>query len=256
MAMRVYQLQLERASQGDIMGAKALAQQTGIQGMPDEVLQNNQSIGAMQAIINNAQTRNPNSAKDQMGYIMSYIAELHARQQQGQSVSPQEAPYMQNVPNAPAPAIQPNVKLGENERIINRIQQAYQERTGKPLPYEQAVEIAHGRTSQSQIELGRMAQKDAAQDDSTDDYLTKLNRARANYGLTPLGNTASTPQADIPSRPRNLPAGSAYSPSRKMWRDPQGNLYDASGNPLETSSQDSGSSTTTAVPFPELPLSQ
>ena len=26
-----------------------------------------------------------------------------------------------------------------------------------------------------------------------------------------------------------VPEGSAYSPSRKMWRDPQGNLYQATG---------------------------
>jgi hypothetical protein len=26
-----------------------------------------------------------------------------------------------------------------------------------------------------------------------------------------------------------VPEGSAYSPSRQMWRDPQGNLYDAPG---------------------------
>jgi hypothetical protein len=38
-----------------------------------------------------------------------------------------------------------------------------------------------------------------------------------------------------PARPQIVPEGSAYSPSRQMWRDPQGNLYDATGahvNPL------------------------
>lgn len=36
----------------------------------------------------------------------------------------------------------------------------------------------------------------------------------------------------IPALPSNLPAGSLYSPSRKMWRDPSGKLYDAGGNPV------------------------
>jgi hypothetical protein len=32
-----------------------------------------------------------------------------------------------------------------------------------------------------------------------------------------------------PARPQTVPEGSAYSPSRKMWRDPPGNVYDATG---------------------------
>ena len=31
------------------------------------------------------------------------------------------------------------------------------------------------------------------------------------------------------AHPQIVPEGSAYSPSRQMWRDPQGNLYDVTG---------------------------
>lgn len=38
-------------------------------------------------------------------------------------------------------------------------------------------------------------------------------------------------QAAVPSIPPSLPQGSQYSPSRQMWRDPQGKLYNAQGQP-------------------------
>ncbi len=39
-------------------------------------------------------------------------------------------------------------------------------------------------------------------------------------------NPAATMQ-----RPPTVPPGSQYSPSRRMWRDPQGKMYDQQGNP-------------------------
>lgn len=40
------------------------------------------------------------------------------------------------------------------------------------------------------------------------------------------------PPAAIPQVPAGLPPTSQWSPSRKMWRDPSGKLYDASGKPV------------------------
>lgn len=42
----------------------------------------------------------------------------------------------------------------------------------------------------------------------------------------------AAPAATPTSRPLGIPPGSMFSPSRQQWRDPQGNLYDAAGNPL------------------------
>lgn len=36
----------------------------------------------------------------------------------------------------------------------------------------------------------------------------------------------------IPPPPRNIPAGSAYSPSRNMWRSPDGRMFNADGTPV------------------------
>lgn len=44
---------------------------------------------------------------------------------------------------------------------------------------------------------------------------------------------AAAPAA-IPQRPSNVPQGSMYSPSRKMWRTPDGKVLDADGKPVAT----------------------
>lgn len=43
--------------------------------------------------------------------------------------------------------------------------------------------------------------------------------------------TVAVPGAP-PTRPATVPVGAAYSPSRQMWRDPQGHLYNAQGQPV------------------------
>lgn len=51
--------------------------------------------------------------------------------------------------------------------------------------------------------------------------------------LAPTDPGRSTqPAAPAVSRPPSVPLGSQYSPSRRMWRDPQGRTYDQQGNPL------------------------
>lgn len=53
--------------------------------------------------------------------------------------------------------------------------------------------------------------------------LNTLNGGQARAG--------TAPPLVIPQMPPHLPENSQYSPSRKMWRDPSGKLYDANGNP-------------------------
>jgi hypothetical protein len=49
--------------------------------------------------------------------------------------------------------------------------------------------------------------------------------------MTP-GDGGRPVQATIPQRPQSVPAGSAYSPSRQMWRSPDGKVFDAQGRPV------------------------
>ena len=59
-----------------------------------------------------------------------------------------------------------------------------------------------------------------------------LVKARA--GISPQPQTGAAPQATsaaIPPLPSGVPPGSQYSPSRKMWRDPTGKIYDSAGAP-------------------------
>lgn len=44
-------------------------------------------------------------------------------------------------------------------------------------------------------------------------------------------NAGGQQQGGVPQRPQNVPEGSAYSPSRRMWKDPQGKLYGPDGTP-------------------------
>jgi hypothetical protein len=39
-------------------------------------------------------------------------------------------------------------------------------------------------------------------------------------------------ESSAPPRPSAVPAGSVYSPSRKMWKTPGGALFDANGKPV------------------------
>lgn len=71
------------------------------------------------------------------------------------------------------------------------------------------------------------------------DPAATLKKWRTYYGMREAPTApAATPRAKpapapvIPSLPQGLPAGSQYSPSRQMWRDPSGKLYDAGGNPV------------------------
>lgn len=50
-------------------------------------------------------------------------------------------------------------------------------------------------------------------------------------GATAPGGGAAAPGAGG-AGPANLPSGTVYSPSRKQYRDPSGNLYDQNGKPL------------------------
>lgn len=52
-----------------------------------------------------------------------------------------------------------------------------------------------------------------------------------------LAGRYSAPAPDLsapPVRPENVPEGSAYSPSRKIWRGTDGKFYDAAGNVVDT----------------------
>jgi hypothetical protein len=48
-----------------------------------------------------------------------------------------------------------------------------------------------------------------------------------------IAQPAAAPAAStMPQQPPSVPPGSQYSPSRKMWRAPNGNLFDATGKPM------------------------
>lgn len=48
----------------------------------------------------------------------------------------------------------------------------------------------------------------------------------------PAAPTEPAPRPSIPPRPPSVPVGSAYSPSRRMWRSPDGRIFDEVGRPV------------------------
>lgn len=58
-----------------------------------------------------------------------------------------------------------------------------------------------------------------------------FNRDYSRY-MNPKG-AASAATSALPQLPSGVPAGSAYSPSRKMWRSPDGQIFDTSGKPVQ-----------------------
>ena len=96
------------AVQGNIPAAKSVARALGINGIPDDVLENAQALGRWKSIVDEAEKWSPGRPKDQVTYIASHLAYLQAMHQ-----APPEAvtePYRQ-VPGAPTPPVQgPNSK--------------------------------------------------------------------------------------------------------------------------------------------------
>lgn len=225
MHMSAFTKELDLLSQGDVEGAKAEAARIG-DTIPDVVIQNSQVRAGVTNITNTAKQLYPMRPRDQMMYIHAHINDLIQATQNGQQINSQLAPYQQ-VPGVPQPPEIGGTKYGETEQLISAIMAEHPDWT-----FDQAIAAAHGRVGEEQIERERLAQNAAVKDPN---YLTDpaatLTKWRQQYGLT---NAMPVQAPQAPSRPQTVPTGSAYSPSRRMWRDPQGNLYDASGSPLRT----------------------
>jgi hypothetical protein len=93
---------------------------------------------------------------------------------------------------------------------------------------------------QQDIELGRIAMRNPDPrnwgDIEEKFYNDPKNQIKSPFTGKPLSGKEAAPsdqqQLGIPERPAHLPSGSQFSPSRKMWRDPGGRMYDASGRPV------------------------
>ena len=221
---------IEAIDRGEPDVAKRIAASVG-DTIPDEIINNSQMRAAVKNITATAQQFYPNRPKDQMSYIHAHINELAEQQQRGQQPNPQTAPY-QEVPGAPAipEQVVPYNATGETERIIGAIRQE-----NPSLSYADAVAIAKRAPNGDTLALRKeKLALDAAKSDSNylTDPIATLEGWRKRYGLQPQqGDAPGAP----PQRPQSVPQGSAFSPSRNQWRDPQGNLYDVQGNRLEAS---------------------
>jgi hypothetical protein len=213
---------LDLLNSGDIDGAQAFAAKNG-ETLPPEVVQNAQVRAAVSQIAAKAKEIYPNRPKDQMAYMHSYISTMAAQQAQGKPINDPTAPY--TVPNAPEPPEMGGIKTGETQQIIQSIMAA-----NPGMSYEQAVAAAHGKADEGELRRETLALSAAKADTNyAADPAATLAKWRTSYGLAPMPGAPGA----APARPPSVPQGSAYSPSRRMWRDPQGNLYDGNGQPAQ-----------------------
>ena len=220
--MDAFTQQLELLDRGDVEGAKRVAASVN-DTLPDAIINNSQARAAMKNITAQAQQSYPNRPRDQMMFIHAHVHEIDEMQKRGQTVNPQTAPY-QEVPGAPEIPVQGGQTQGETERIISSLRQE-----NPSLSYADAVGIAKRAPDGDTVALRKetLALIGAKVDSSyLDNPIATLEEWRQRYGLqTQMGGAPGAP----PQRPQSVPQGSAFSPSRNQWRDPQGNLYDANG---------------------------
>jgi hypothetical protein len=146
-------------------------------------------------------------------------------------------------------------KTGVTERVIAELR-----KENPNLTYQDALSLTKRAPSGDRDLLRREALAlSAAKADTA--YLTNpsqvIEKYRKQYGLNSPAAPSATPAPPvarpaaqrpdmmtkgdghkpldiaIPPRPASVPAGSAYSPSRRQWRTPDGKVLDASGNPVE-----------------------
>lgn len=241
--MEVFTKSMDLLNSGNIDAAKALAAQNR-ETIPDAVVQNAAVRDGLTQLTQRAQQIYPGRPKDQMVWLHSHIEELSKRAASGQQPDPSLG--YQQLPGDPVPPEIGGQKFGETQQIISSIMQA-----NPGMTYEQAVAAAHGKADEQELRRETLALNAAKADGENylKDPVGTLNAWRQRYGLAPMAGQ----QAAAPARPQSVPQGSAYSPSRQMWRDPQGNLYDATGKPVQAAP---GPQASAAPAGPQVPLSQ
>lgn len=102
---------------------------------------------------------------------------------------------------------------------------------------QQAYDLAHEVFQNYKKQYGPLM-------DQLTDNLQQAGIPKAFWGVPDLnamykatevtgGNGQKQAAPLAPMRPNNVPNGSAYSPSRKMWRTPDGKMFDESGKPVQ-----------------------
>lgn len=93
-----------------------------------------------------------------------------------------------------------------------------------------AEKFAMTRRTVVDPDTGQKTTEDTLDPQKAADFLNRQGRKDLAAGY------AKPAKAVAPAMPRGLPNGSQYSPSRNMWRDPDGKLYDSTGKPVGNSS--------------------
>lgn len=97
-------------------------------------------------------------------------------------------------------------------------------RAGSPAQLREGLEILRRLFAKQFITYDKRWNTMTGSDDFADKFLNdEAQRVYKKYGKS---------EEKVPTRPATVPAGSAYSPGRKMWRSQDGRLFNENGDPV------------------------
>lgn len=236
---------LDLLNQGDVVSAKEVARRTG-QDLPDEAINDSQWRLTLTQIASRAKELYPHRPRDQQSYIGAQVDTLRKLQEAGQRIDVSQRYAMPA--GAPQP---PELALGDKGQ-------------SQPADIRTAEWLVANKVAANAAEAWEMVRRSRSNPAATRAQV--FNAAlRSNFGdqakaqriadefmrsieppspaVTRPAPSAPAPRGgvqdprrpldiQIPQRPASVPPGSAYSPSRGMWRSPDGRVFDQNGNPV------------------------
>lgn len=102
----------------------------------------------------------------------------------------------------------------------------------RDLPLQRSLKNEKDRAAWKDRRGGEIADSVLAMPSLPGNITPQPGPAAAVPGMMVPGTGGKPLDIPVPARPRTVPPGSSYSPSRGQWRDPAGTLYDQTGAPI------------------------
>lgn len=131
------------------------------------------------------------------------------------------APSLTNTPEGNRDLIKMRRKLAQREQETAMMARDYAKRNGGRLD------------AGFDEELSEYIDKNPLFPQSTKPRTQAPQAAPQLQGRMSPGDGGKPVNFQMPQRPSSVPAGSSYSPSRGMWRTPDGQVFDSSGRPVQ-----------------------
>ncbi len=241
--MQGFYKSLDLLNAGQTEAAVEVASQYG-QEIPQEVLNNGEVRAAVTRAAKHSQELYPNRPRDQQAFIQGFIKDMAERRAAGQPVNDPTAVY--GVTGAPSV---PEISTTEQTQKPADVAIAEWLVANKVAPNAQAAWEMVRQSRSNPMLMRTQIYNNALRStfgnpEKAEEITTKamqfIGQAGTAQPANPAAPAPATPQqprapryGQTPAQPASVPAGSAFSPSRKMWRSPDGQLFDEAGRPAQ-----------------------